>query len=106
MANSQDPSLTVFYDGACPLCDREIAFYRSRRGAERVSWVDLTASTHETIAPGLSRQAALARFHLHGYQGWWEDGANPAVAAYYASVKARPSWLAAEVTDTGNERNI
>ena len=31
--------LTVFYDGACPLCDREISFYKRRRGAEGVRWI-------------------------------------------------------------------
>jgi len=50
--------------------------------------------------------AALARFRLHGFQAWWEDGADPNVAAYYERIKARPSWTAAEVIDTGSERDL
>lgn len=29
---------TVFYDGSCPLCSREIAHYRRLRGAESLKW--------------------------------------------------------------------
>lgn len=50
--------------------------------------------------------AALARFRLHGFQTWWEDGANPDVAAYYGRMKARPSWAAAGVIDSGSERDL
>lgn len=56
--------LTVFYDGACPLCAREISFYRRRKGAERVSWVDVSRWSEEQVAPGLSKEKALARFHV------------------------------------------
>jgi len=50
--------------------------------------------------------AALARFRLHGFDTWWSDGRNAGVAAYYARVKARPSWLAAGVLDEGSERDL
>ncbi|MEC8852758.1 MAG: DCC1-like thiol-disulfide oxidoreductase family protein, partial [Pseudomonadota bacterium] len=35
--------LTIFYDGGCPLCAREIAFYRRRAGAGRLDWIDVAA---------------------------------------------------------------
>lgn len=41
--------------------------------------------------------AALARFDMHGYGGWWEDGALPNVERYYAQMQARPSWTHAGV---------
>ena len=41
--------------------------------------------------------AALARFEAHGHATWWQDGALPAVAAYYERLQARPSWAAAGV---------
>lgn len=42
--------LSVFYDGDCPLCQREIAFYRRRSGAERIRWIDV-ASCDEAVLP-------------------------------------------------------
>ena len=60
---------TVFYDGACPLCEREISFYRRRRGADNVIWIDVSLSEDDQIAPGLTRDQALARFHVINGEG-------------------------------------
>ena len=64
-----DKKLTVFYDGACPLCEREIGFYRRRRGADEVRWVDVSAAGDEEVSPGLSRCQAMARFHVRDESG-------------------------------------
>lgn len=58
------PRPTVFYDGACPLCSQEIGFYQRRRGAGNIDWVDISRAPDGEIAPGLSKDRALARFHL------------------------------------------
>ena len=47
--------------------------------------------------------AALARFRLHGFESWW---AGTPVADYYARMKARSSFAAAEVADSGGERDL
>lgn len=62
MSNTRD--LTVFYDGSCPLCEREIAFYRRRRGAQRLNWIDVSGAPDGEVAPGLSKDQALSRFHV------------------------------------------
>ena len=62
MAHSE--KLTVFYDGACPLCEREIEFYRRRKGAEAIAWVDVSRAADDEVAPGLLKEQALARFHV------------------------------------------
>ncbi|WP_420347501.1 demethoxyubiquinone hydroxylase family protein [Pelagibius sp.] len=66
---SEPQRLTVFYDGACPLCRREIAFYRGRRGAETVTWCDVSTVDAPEVTDGLSRDAALARFHVRDASG-------------------------------------
>jgi len=72
-----------------------------------------TALANTTVLAGQSYSladcfatAALARFRLHGFETWWLDGRNPHVAAYYARMKARPSFTEAGVLDTGTERDI
>jgi glutathione S-transferase len=47
--------------------------------------------------------AALARFTIHGFVEWW---AATSVNDYYARMKQRPSFAAAEVVDTGTERDL
>lgn len=47
--------------------------------------------------------AALARFTIHKLQDWWR---GTALEDYYDSMKARPSFEAAEVIDAGSERDL
>jgi len=70
------PSVVVIYDGACPLCRREIAHYRRRRGAERLEWVDATRDKQRLSALGLSQAEALAKFHVRDRGGNWQIGAS------------------------------
>lgn len=77
--------LTVFYDGACPLCRREIGFYRDRRGADALDWVDVSAAQEAEVAPGLSREHALARFHVRDRAGRLMSG-GAAFAAIWRSL--------------------
>lgn len=62
--SANEKKLTVFYDGACPLCAREIGFYRGRQGADTVTWLDVSAMETAEVSPGLSKDQALARFHV------------------------------------------
>ena len=66
---------TVFYDGACPLCRREIAHYRRLRVADRLAWVDISNDQATLDAHGLSRQAAMERLHVRDAAGNWQTGA-------------------------------
>ena len=47
--------------------------------------------------------AALARFTIHGLSDWWLGTALP---DYYERMIARPSFVAAEVIQTGIERDL
>ncbi|NRG16300.1 DUF393 domain-containing protein [Rhizobiales bacterium] len=61
--------VSVFYDGACPLCRREIGFYRRCEGSEAVEFVDISKGAGGEAAPGLSRDEAMRRFHVRGADG-------------------------------------
>lgn len=80
-------AVTVYYDGACPLCAAEIALYRRQDPDGRLSLVDV-AQPHAALPPGLSRQAALARFHVLDAHGELRSGA----AAFAALWRALPRW--------------
>ena len=84
-------ALTVYYDGACPVCAREIATYRRLDGAARVDWVDATRCDQEALGPDLDRGAAIARFHVRRSDGGLVHGA----AAFAEVWKRLPAfaWL-------------
>ena len=61
--------LTVYYDGGCPICAREIGMYRSLRGAESIKWVNLSELPDGEIAHGVTKKDALARLHAIDHKG-------------------------------------
>lgn len=80
------PKVTVWYDGACPLCAREVASYQRSRGAEGVCFRDVAAGA--APPPGVARDAALARFHVRDGDGRLHTGA----AGFAALWAALPGW--------------
>ena len=82
---------TVYYDGGCPVCSREIGFYQQRKGGESFAWVDVTQTDEAALGPSLSREAALARIHVRRPDGTLLDGA----AAFAEIWRGMPGlrWL-------------
>ena len=66
-------ALTVFFDGSCPLCKREIAFYQNQPGAEQITWLNVADNNPDSIdsqlPEHLSRDQLMARFHVQDYRG-------------------------------------
>lgn len=67
--------VTVYYDGACPLCSREIAVYKRQPGADGICWVDVSSEQPGELPPGLTQSEALKRFHVRGADGQLRSGA-------------------------------
>ncbi len=67
--------VTVYYDGSCPLCRREIGFYRRSSGASDIVWEDVSSTVQSHVAPDLSCTQAMARFHVRDAQGTLTSGA-------------------------------
>ncbi|HRP95790.1 MAG TPA: DUF393 domain-containing protein [Rhodocyclaceae bacterium] len=63
--------LTVFYDGACPRCIRDRAWYESLSGAtdETVEWLDITGRDDELRRLGIEPEAALRELHVRDADG-------------------------------------
>jgi predicted DCC family thiol-disulfide oxidoreductase YuxK len=86
----QSPQLTVLYDGACPLCRREIGIYRGLqplRSDSPVCFADVS-DTELPLPPGTTREQLLARFHVRGRDGELLSGAQ----AFLALWAALPGW--------------
>lgn len=83
-----EPALTIYYDGACPVCRREIAHYRGLPGAEVCAWVDASQCSVEALGSGLARDAAMRRFHVRLADGQLLQGA-PGFAALW---RVLPGW--------------
>jgi predicted DCC family thiol-disulfide oxidoreductase YuxK len=66
---AREPELTVFYDGGCPACSREIALYRRREIAGRVAWVDLWSARSALDAHGIAFEDAMRFLHAVGADG-------------------------------------
>ncbi|OAN60100.1 DCC1-like thiol-disulfide oxidoreductase family protein [Sphingomonas sp. TDK1] len=84
--------LTVWYDGGCPLCVREIALMRrlDRRG--RLRFVDVSDDTNSCP---LDRGDLLARFHVSDAQGRFFNGAAAFAAMWRVIPLLRPFGLLA-----------
>lgn len=76
MSTPRKNPVTVFFDGTCPLCEREVSFYRRREGARAIRWIDVSDAPEGTVAPGLTRAQALARFHVRDARGELVSGGS------------------------------
>jgi predicted DCC family thiol-disulfide oxidoreductase YuxK len=54
---------TLFYDGACPLCQAEILFLQSRNQADLLHFVDINSAQYDPQKIGVSCEEALASMY-------------------------------------------
>ncbi|CAN1553437.1 COG3011 Predicted thiol-disulfide oxidoreductase [Sphingomonadaceae bacterium] len=85
--------LTVWFDGGCPLCRREIALMRRLDRLGRIDFVDVADG--DTACP-TDREALLARFHALENERLL-DGAAAFAAMWRAIPLLRPLGLLARI---------
>jgi predicted DCC family thiol-disulfide oxidoreductase YuxK len=77
--------LTVLYDGACPLCRREIGLYRDLAPTQPLEFRDISdpaAPLPADLPEGLPRSELLARFHVQHGDGRIESGARAFISLW------------------------
>ena len=79
-------ALTVMYDGACPLCRREIGLYQSLTPLQTVVWLDVSDTAGTMSVADQARY--MARFHVRQKDGKLLSGA----AAFVALWLTMPGW--------------
>lgn len=94
----------VFYDGACPLCRREIAHYRRVDGAGQLRWVDAAAEPDALAGYGLSPGDAMAVLHVLDADGCWQRGVDAFMVIWAHLPPYR--WLARLVSAAGLRRPL
>lgn len=92
VASSSQLSLTVWYDGDCPICSREISWLKRQTDAS-VSYVDLTTATRLP----LERSALMRRFHAQEHDGPLLSGIDAFEALWHRSKFLKPLSFAARI---------
>ncbi len=90
--NQTPQEVTVWYDGACPLCLREIALMRRLDSADRIAFVDV--SDGPPAGCPIDQADLLARFHAEE-NGKILSGAAAFAAMWRAIPLLRPLGLLA-----------
>lgn len=73
---------TLYFDGGCPLCRREIAHYQRLDRSNRVRWIDLHQAADELRGLGLDTETAMRRIHLQAPDGRLISGVPAFVALW------------------------
>lgn len=85
--------LIVWHDGGCPLCAREVAFFRRLDRSGAIEFVDLTDAAKDCP---INREAMLKRFHARE-NGVLLSGAAAFAAMWRAVPVLRPLGLIARL---------
>lgn len=86
---SSGETTVVYYDGACPLCRREVAWYRARPGGSDIDWFDVGHHDGENVAPDLRTTDALRRLHVRSRDGGLLSGARAFAELWLALPRLR-----------------
>lgn len=81
--------IEVFYDGACPLCMREIRLLRGRDHRQRIRFVDIAAVGFDASSVGVTWEALMDRIHGRLPDGTLVEGVE-VFRRLYAAVGFAP----------------
>ncbi len=84
-----DFDIEVFYDGACPLCMREIRMLRGRDRRQRIRFVDIAATGFDAASVGLTWETLMDRIHGRLPDGTLVEGVE-VFRRLYAAVGFAP----------------
>ena len=73
---SDEQHVTVLFDGSCPLCRREIAYYEGLKSTVPIEWLDISDTSISVPLTDVSRADALKKFHVITQNGCILEGAE------------------------------
>ena len=85
--------LTLFYDGACPLCQAEILFLSGRNQADLLGFVDINSKAYDPLKVGVSCEEALAAMYGQYADGTLINGVTVFPEAYRRADLPTLAWI-------------
>ena len=85
--------LTLFYDGACPVCQAEILFLSGRNQAKLLDFIDINSVQFDPKKVGVSCEAALVAMYGQYASGQLIQGVSVFPEAYRRANLPRMAWL-------------
>jgi|LNFM01.1.fsa_nt_gb predicted DCC family thiol-disulfide oxidoreductase YuxK len=86
-------TLTIYFDGRCPLCLAEIHVLRARNRRGLLQFVDVAAQDYRESSHGVSCDAALATIHARLGDHRLLRGPAVFAEAYRRADLTRSAWL-------------
>ncbi|HSX59362.1 MAG TPA: DUF393 domain-containing protein [Tahibacter sp.] len=80
--------ITVFFDGYCPVCRREVAAYRRLAPQAAIRWHDIASDAPSVERDGFDLAAALALLHVRDGDGRLRIG----LQAHLCLWQRLPGW--------------
>ncbi|WP_192983118.1 thiol-disulfide oxidoreductase DCC family protein [Pseudomonas sp. EggHat1] len=77
--------LTLYYDGDCPLCAREIGMLRRHASPQRLLLVDIAAADFDPMPLGVPLNAMQDRLHARWADGEWLLGLDASLWSWEAA---------------------
>ena len=65
---NEPASVSVFFDGSCPLCRREVRMYQKMASSVPIRWIDVASNLEENTT-GRSCAELMSRFHVRTADG-------------------------------------
>jgi predicted DCC family thiol-disulfide oxidoreductase YuxK len=88
--------LTLYFDGKCPLCAREIKVLRARATPDRLLFVDIGAEAFDAESLGFTLEQMASSLHARFDDGTWVRGLDATLWSWRAAglgIWAAPlSW--------------
>jgi len=85
--------LTLFYDGACPLCQAEVLFLSRRNQAGLLDFVDINSERIDSAKIGVSCEQALAAMYAQYENGVLIQGVTVFSEAYRRADLPFLAWV-------------
>ena len=88
-------AITVFYDGACPVCVKEMHQYQRFEKSGQVIWFDITGQEDWLLAHKINPDDALLELHVLTSTGEIVKGVEAFILLWQRAPLFRPlAWIA------------